>query len=202
MSKVSIWTETTRKCGTCDVFKPFIEFEKRKNGKNGIGCKCLICKNADMRSKRAAKRESMTPDQKEQAKFDRSVYLNENKERTKATQAVWRLKTKATRSKMVECENCKLMISNGSMWRHKKTCYGKPHPPFPVGLQFDFPDPIGKDFKSFRRRVTADIDLFKEHGHSQNWIDKEIINRAKFDYYYGPIPPPCPNKIHTFDINL
>jgi hypothetical protein len=184
-----IWTDTERKCRTCDVFKPFDNFHKQKGKTNGIQGQCKICVSASTQIKHSKKQYRL--DNKEKIREQKKQYILDNK-----------AKIQVNRSKMVECDHCKLMLSKGSMCNHKKTCYGKPHPPFPIGLRFDFPDPIGPDFKSFRRRVTADIDLFKEHGHSQDWIDQEVINRANFDYYYGPIMPPCPNKINFVLVNF
>lgn len=55
------WTDDSRRCTTCDTFKPWDEFKANPQGKNGRASVCRPCANQAVAARRAAQRSAPEP---------------------------------------------------------------------------------------------------------------------------------------------
>ena len=76
-----IWTDTERKCRTCDVFKPYDNFHKQKGKVNGIEGQCKICCSASTQRKHSRKQYRL--DNKEKIQEQKKQYILDNKQKTR-----------------------------------------------------------------------------------------------------------------------
>lgn len=71
MGYLDTWGDEGRICTGCENWKPWDQFGLRSNGKNGRQSKCLPCKAAAVRERRASDREGYNAKERERDRVTR-----------------------------------------------------------------------------------------------------------------------------------